>query len=110
MSWQRIEMAKEGANAAPGPPLEPGEKRAVQVGDQELLVLRLGDEYFAVSNRCTHAAWPLTNEPVDGMEIVCTLHAARFDVRDGCPTGGPASKPLASYPIELRDEELYVRF
>ena len=43
------------------------------------------------------------------MEIVCTLHGARFDIRDGCPSGGPASKSLSSYPIELRDGELYVR-
>ncbi|MCR9094983.1 MAG: non-heme iron oxygenase ferredoxin subunit [bacterium] len=110
MSWQRIEIASEGAQEASGAPLGPGEKRAVRVGDQEILVLRVDDEYFAVSNRCTHAAWPLTNEPLDGMEIVCTLHGARFDVRDGCPTGGPASKPLATHPIELRDGELYVRF
>ena len=110
MSWQRIEIASETAQEASGDPLGPGEKRAVRVGDQEILVLRVDDEYFAVSNRCTHAAWPLTHEPLDGMEIVCTLHGARFDVRDGCPTGGPASKPLATYPIELRDGELYVRF
>ena len=110
MSWQRIEMAEGEAKSAPGPPLAPGEKRAVRVGDHELLVLRLGDEYFAISNRCPHAAWPLSNEPIDGMEILCTLHGARFDVRDGCPTGGPTSKPLATFPIELRDDELYVRF
>lgn len=110
MSWQRVEIAAEATQEASGAPLAPGDKRAVRVGDQEILVLRLGDEYFAVSNRCTHAAWPLTREPVDGMEIVCTLHGARFDVRDGCPTGGPTSKPLATYPIELRDGELYVRF
>lgn len=110
MTWERIEMARDASEAMPGPPLEPGEQQAVRVGDREILVLRLGDEYFAISNRCTHAAWPLTREPVEGMEIVCTLHGARFDVRDGCPTGGPTSKPLTTYPIELRDHELYVRF
>jgi len=101
MSWQRIELDRS---------LSPGEKLAAVVGDQEILVVRVGDEYFALSNRCTHAAWPLTNEPLDGLEIVCTLHGARFDLRDGCPTGGPASRALATYPIELRDDELYVRF
>ena len=110
MAWQRIEMGEQASDASPGGPLEPGEKRAVRVEDREILVLRVGDEYFAVSNRCTHAAWPLTREPIEGMEILCTLHGARFDVRDGCPTGGPASKPLATYPIELRDGGLYVRF
>ena len=45
---------------------------------------------------------------IEGMEIVCSLHGARFDLRDGCPTAGPARRPLATYPIELRDGELYV--
>ena len=101
MTWQRIEL---------GTPLSPGDKQSVRVGDQGILVCRVGDEYFAVSNRCTHAAWPLSNELLEGKEIVCTLHGARFDLRDGCPTGGPASKPLATYPIELREGELHVRF
>jgi len=101
MSWQRIEL--DGS-------LSPGEKLAAVVGAREILVVRVGDEYFALSSRCTHAAWPLANEPLDGLEIVCTLHGARFDLRDGCPTGGPASRALATYPIELRGDELYVRF
>ncbi len=49
-----------------------------------------------------------TTAIIEGMEIICTLHGARFDLRDGCPTAGPASRPLATFPIELRDGELYV--
>jgi len=37
---------------------------------------------------------------------VCRLPAARFDSRDGFPTAGSASKPLATYPIELREGAL----
>ena len=90
-------------------PLEPGERLTIRIDEREILIGRLGENYFAVSNRCTHAAWPLAGEPIEGNEIVCTLHGARFDLRDGCPTGGPASKPLSYYPTELRDRELYVR-
>lgn len=99
MSWHKLDL---------GAPLASGEKRATHVADREILVCRLQDDYYALSNRCTHSAWPLADEPLEGFEIVCTLHGARFDLRDGCPTSGPASKPLASYPIEFRDGELYV--
>ena len=88
--------------------LAPGEKRVVEVAGREILVGRSGERYFAVGSRCSHAAWPLADEPVEGNQIVCTLHGARFDLRDGCPVSGPARKPLATYPIELRDGELYV--
>ena len=80
----------------------------MRVEDREILICRVRDDYFALGSRCTHSAWPLAAEPIEGMEIICTLHGAHFDLRDGCPTRGPASKPLATYPIEFRDGELYV--
>ena len=88
--------------------LAAGEKRVVQIGDREILVCRTPERYFALASRCTHAAWPLADEPVEGSHIVCSLHGARFDMRDGCPVAGPARKPLAIYPIELRNGELYL--
>jgi len=99
MRWHHVALAS---------PLVPGEKITATCGDREILVCRIDDHYFAVASRCTHSAWPLSSEPIEGMEIICTLHGARFDLRDGCPTGGPANKPLATFPIELRDGELYV--
>jgi 3-phenylpropionate/trans-cinnamate dioxygenase ferredoxin subunit len=99
MRWHRIDLTN---------PLGPGDKTSTEIEGREVLICRIDHDYFALAGRCTHAAWPLVSEPIEGMEIVCTLHGARFDLRDGCPTGGPASKPLATYPIELRDGQLYV--
>ena len=99
MPWHRIALP----NA-----LAPGEKATTTIDDKEILVCRVDDDYYALASRCTHSAWPLVSEPIEGIEIVCTLHGARFDLRDGCPTAGPANKPLATFPIELRDGELYV--
>lgn len=96
--WQRVEVA-----------LAPGEKRVVLIGNREILLARTSERYFAIASRCSHAAWPLADEPLEGSQIVCTLHGARFDLRDGCPISGPARKPLATYPVELRDGEVYVQ-
>ena len=101
MPWHHIALAN---------PLVSGGKTTARIEDKEILVCRIDETYFAVASRFTHSAWPLSSEPIEGMEIVSTLHGARFDLRDGCPTAGPASKPLATYPIELRDGELYVSF
>lgn len=100
MSWHRVDLRA---------PLAPGERVTTRIEGREILVCRIHDQLFAVAGRCTHSAWPLSGEPIEGMEIVCTLHGARFDLRDGCPSAGPASKPLATYPVELRDGELFVR-
>jgi len=87
----------------------PGRQRAVEAAGRQLLVCNVGGELYAVSNRCTHAAWPMDGDRLDGWEIVCGLHGARFDVRDGSPTAGPARKPLACYPLRVRDGRIEVR-
>jgi 3-phenylpropionate/trans-cinnamate dioxygenase ferredoxin subunit len=99
MAWHQILLPSE---------LNPGRSIPIRIEDREILICRIRDDYFALASRCTHSAWPLAGEPIEGMEIVCTLHGARFDLRDGCPTAGPAKRPLATFPIELRDGELYV--
>ena len=99
MAWHRITLPTG---------LAVGDRFLAKIGGREILICRLEDSYVALASRCTHAAWPLAQEPIEGMEIVCTLHGARFDLRDGCPTAGPASKPLAIHPIEVRDGALYV--
>jgi len=100
MPWHRIDLADT---------LAPGERAPVVIADREILICRIGDDYHAVSNRCTHSAWPLSDEPIEGFEILCTLHGARFDLRDGCPTSGPASRALQTFPIERRDDGLFLR-
>ncbi|HEB90095.1 MAG TPA: non-heme iron oxygenase ferredoxin subunit [Deltaproteobacteria bacterium] len=99
MPWYRVPQCD--ALAANG-------RVTAEIGGREILVCRIDAGLVAVANRCTHSAWPLSSEPIEGNEIVCTLHGARFDLRDGCPTAGPASRPLATYPVEFRDGELYV--
>ena len=93
----------------PSPEIASGEKTLCRAGDREILVCRQGEDYFAIAPRCPHAAWPLEHEPFAGLEIHCTLHGARFDVTVGCPTAGPTTKQLKTYPIEQRDGALCVR-
>lgn len=89
--------------------LPAGEHLAIEAGGRQLLLCNVAGEFYAVANRCTHAAWPMDNDRLDGCEIVCGLHGARFDVRDGSPRGGPARRPLACYPLRVRDGRIEVR-
>ena len=79
-----------------------GELKAIEVDDREVGVARLDGRLHAASLRCTHAAWLMRDVPLEGVEIVCSLHGARFDLRDGCPTAGPAQRPLDTYPVRVR--------
>ncbi len=79
--------------------LGPGHTRAVQAGGRKILVCNVGGEYFAIAERCSHAAFSLAEGRLTGFLLECPLHGARFDVRDGSPARRPAIKPLDTYPL-----------
>lgn len=87
---------------------EEGSMTAVTIGNQPVVVLRQGGEFFAVPDRCTHAAFPLHDgELLDG-KIKCIHHGATFDLRTGRPTL-PAVKKLRLFDTEVVDGDVYVR-
>jgi FeS assembly ATPase SufC len=45
---------------------------------------------------------------VEGCTIECWLHGSRFDLRTGKPIGLPATEPVATFPVELRGNDVYV--
>jgi 3-phenylpropionate/trans-cinnamate dioxygenase ferredoxin subunit len=79
------------------------EPLGVTVDDMEVAVARHGDEYFAIQDLCSHAEVALSEGDVEDCTIECWLHGSRFDLRTGKPTGLPATEPVATFPIEVRD-------
>jgi 3-phenylpropionate/trans-cinnamate dioxygenase ferredoxin subunit len=64
--------------------------------------------FHAVADECTHQDVPLSEGDVDGCTVECWLHGSRFDLRTGAPSGLPATEPVAVYPVEIRDGDIYV--
>ncbi|HET6482032.1 MAG TPA: non-heme iron oxygenase ferredoxin subunit [Actinoplanes sp.] len=66
------------------------------------------DNFYAVRDECSHAAVPLSEGEVEGCTLECWLHGSRFDLRTGEPSGPPAFSPVATFPVEIRDGDIYV--
>jgi 3-phenylpropionate/trans-cinnamate dioxygenase ferredoxin subunit len=81
---------------------------AVTIGAYEVAVARHEDEVFAVENICSHAAVALSEGDVEDCTVECWLHGSRFDLRTGKPTGLPATEPVATFPVDVRDGDVYV--
>jgi 3-phenylpropionate/trans-cinnamate dioxygenase ferredoxin subunit len=84
------------------------EALGVSVGDVEVAIARDGDEFFAVQDLCSHAAVALSEGEVADCTIECWLHGSRFDLRTGKPTSFPATEPIATFPVDVRDDGIYV--
>ena len=80
----------------------------VTVGDLDVAIAQDGGEYFAIQNECSHAAVALSEGDVADCQIECWLHGSRFDLRTGKPTGLPATEPVATFPVDVRDGDVYV--
>ncbi len=80
------------------------------LGNGEAIVLtRLADEIFALEDRCSHEDFPLSEGEVENGQIECVFHGARFDVRTGKAVQLPAVRPVKTFPVEIRDQEVFVQ-
>ncbi len=89
--------------------IEPGDRMSIVVDDVPVLLIRLGDDYYAIEDVCTHDGQPLTDGPLNGAEITCPRHGARFDVTNGNAVCMPATEPVATFAVEVRDGAVFVK-
>jgi 3-phenylpropionate/trans-cinnamate dioxygenase ferredoxin subunit len=78
-----------------------GGLRACTIDGRELVVCHSRDGLYALDNTCTHAYARMCEGRLRGIRLVCPLHGASFDVRDGRVLGAPASKPLATHRVRV---------
>jgi len=90
--------------------LEEGTARRFDVGKIRLAVARIGDEVFCVADRCSHEDFSLAEGEVlaETKEIECARHGALFDLTTGAPCSLPATKPIATYEVQVTDGRVEV--
>ena len=83
-------------------------KLAGHVGGEEVLLVRSGDETFAIAAHCTHYHGPLAEGLVVERTIRCPWHHACFDLRSGEPLRAPALSFLDCWRVEQQDGRIFV--
>jgi len=63
--------------------LKDGAMKAVNVSGREILLARVGDNYYAADNRCPHMGGRLSQGKLEGTVVTCPRHGSQFDLRDG---------------------------
>lgn len=64
--------------------------------------------FYALADRCSHADVPLLDGFVDGDAVECPGHFARFCLRTGQALALPATEPVASYPVTIVDDQIFL--
>jgi 3-phenylpropionate/trans-cinnamate dioxygenase ferredoxin subunit len=94
-----------------GPPqdLPDGRAKSLAVGRRMVAIVRNGDTYYAIEDICTHDGAPLTGGEIEGNEIICPRHGARFCLRTGEALTPPAYEPVRVFETKIDEGRLWVR-
>jgi nitrite reductase/ring-hydroxylating ferredoxin subunit len=88
--------------------LADGESLAVEIGEHNLALYHVGEEWFCTDNICTHAFALLTEGWLEGHVIECPLHAGQFDIRNGKGLCAPIEADLATFPVRIENADVLV--
>jgi 3-phenylpropionate/trans-cinnamate dioxygenase ferredoxin subunit len=96
-------------DAGPTADLHDGKAISIPVGRRMIAVVHSGGEYFAIEDVCTHDGAELTGGEVEGSEIICPRHGARFCLRTGQALSPPAYEPVRVFETKISEGRLWVR-
>ncbi len=81
--------------------------KACEIGDHQIAVFRLGDEYCAINNLCPHRGGPLAEGDLNGTLVTCPWHNWEFDVKTGASPVNPAVS-VKTYPCQVSGDDVLV--
>ncbi|MGH9154617.1 MAG: non-heme iron oxygenase ferredoxin subunit [Acidimicrobiales bacterium] len=88
--------------------LAPGEARRFDIGDHRVVLVRIGDGFYALGDRCSHADFSLSEGEVlsEDLEIECWKHGSTFSLTTGEPQSLPAVKPVPVYRVKVEGDDV----
>ena len=87
---------------------DPG-KLLVEVDERLVVLFHVGGTFYCLDDVCTHDGGPLGEGTLEGCEIACPRHGAKFDIRTGQPLSMPATRPTASHEVKVEGDRVFVR-
>ena len=88
--------------------LAEGEHMVVDVDGVDVALFNLSGQFYAIEDVCSHDGTEIASGELDGDEIVCPRHGARFCIKTGAVKCAPAYEDIASYPVKVADGRVWI--
>lgn len=85
-----------------------GTWQTVDMDNLSILVININNQFYAIENLCTHDGGPLSDGQLEGEEIVCSRHGAKFCVKNGAVTAPPAYEDIRTFPVKIEKDIVMV--
>lgn len=89
--------------------LAEGGARCVLVRRKRIALFRIEGQIYATDDICSHAEASLSEGEIEGGQVICPLHGARFDIKTGRALTMPAVAPIDTYEVRVENGEIYVK-
>ena len=91
--------------------LEPGSARRFDLDGHRIALVRIGDDFYAIGDRCSHADFSLAEGEIwpDEKEIECWKHGSTFSLVTGEPQSLPATMPVPVYDVRVEGDDVLVQ-
>jgi 3-phenylpropionate/trans-cinnamate dioxygenase ferredoxin subunit len=89
--------------------LPPGGKKLVEIDGRAVAVFNVDGQFYAIDDVCTHDGGPLVEGELDGDQIECPRHGARFNVKTGAALSMPAFEPVATHEVKVEGSDILVK-
>lgn len=86
-----------------------GENIIVDVDGTEVAIFKIDGQFYAIEDVCTHDGAEIASGELDGDEIICPRHGAKFCVKTGAVKSAPAYEDVATFPIRIEQGQLQVK-
>ena len=74
-----------------------------------ILVAAVAESWVAVADLCSHARCAFSEDgEIDGEVVICNCHGSEFDLHSGAVLVGPATKPIGTFPVRVRNDRVEV--
>ncbi len=90
--------------------LAPGTAKRFDVGQARICLVRIGDDFYAIGDRCSHADYSLSEGEIwpDELEVECWKHGSTFSLLTGEPQTLPATLPVPVYDVRVEGGDVFV--
>ena len=102
-------MSEEFHHVCKADEINDGEMKLVEVDERLVILFRVGDEFHCIDDVCTHDGGTLSDGELDGCEIECPRHGARFDIRNGKALSMPATQNTLAHEVKVEGDQVLVK-
>ena len=86
-----------------------GQMKLVEVDEQLVILFQVDGKFYCIDDICTHDGGTLSDGDIEGCEIECPRHGAKFDIRSGKALTMPATQDTRSHEVKIVGDELAVK-